>query len=64
MVFPHERTSAGEPVGDASRAEHAIRDALNSVSVTFVGPKDRRTILERSALMLDDLRVRPRGRIF
>ncbi len=39
--------------------EAVLQAALESIHVTFIGPKGSATRLERSALAIDDLRMRP-----
>ena len=39
--------------------ENVIESAMKQVNVTFVGPEGKKTLLERRALQMKDLRFRP-----
>ncbi|KAJ1634179.1 hypothetical protein T492DRAFT_865519 [Pavlovales sp. CCMP2436] len=60
VVFSHARINLP---AQADFGVEAIRSALDGVRVLFIGPHGQRSRLEKSALLVDDLRLRP-GVIF
>ena len=55
IIFDHE----AENVPEADFGDAVIRAALKYVNIQFVGPSGAKGKLERTALMLDDLRLQP-----
>ncbi|KAJ1622137.1 hypothetical protein T492DRAFT_885745 [Pavlovales sp. CCMP2436] len=55
VCFSHARVDTPEA---SDFGAEAIRSSLDGVRVLFIGPKGQRTSLEKSALLVDDVRLR------
>ena len=58
IIFPHEVKTVQRSAGPAATMDELIRGAMLHARVLFVAPNGRTSALEKSALLVNDLRLR------